>query len=725
MDDEFQRTTLVIALLLAVVTLGVYAQARGHEFVIFDDLNTITDNPNITRGLSWDGVLWSLRHAHGANWHPLTSVSHMIDCTLFGVWAGGHHLMSATIHALNGALLFLALRSMTGSVWRSYLVAALFALHPLRVESVAWASERKDVLAGLFWMLTLIAYARYAKRPGWIRYTIVAGCLVLGLMSKPMVVTLPFVLLLLDVWPLRRLGGATGVSWSRLVLEKLPLMGLAAAAAWVTVLVQRNVGVLASIDDMPLAVRVENGLISYVVYLQKTFWPTNLAVFYPHPAYVLDAASSAMIAAAVVAAIVLAAVTVLVLRLGRSRPYLQTGWLWYLGTLVPVIGIVQVGDQAMADRYTYLPQIGILFAIVWGASELSEGRRAARAFLRVAAASSVLGLIVVTSIQIGHWRTSETLCVHALRATSKNYRVHALLGQVELMKGDLDAAEDQFQHAVSIKPDNADAYASLGDVAARRGDSATAELRFRRALAIDKDDVKANNNLGVLYARTARYEEAAAHLERVLAIDPDDSDARANLGMVLLEQRRPELAVTHLVRAIELRPDDAEAQGYLGTAYGMGGNVRLAETHLRRSLELAPDDAHVRANLGSVLAGAGRLQEAEGLYRSALQREPDLVEASIPLAWILSTARDSSLRNGEEAVRLAERNAVLSGRANADVLDRLAAAYAEAGRFADAVTTASRALELSTESGSPELRAAIEARLRDYRSGRPFRSPQL
>jgi tetratricopeptide (TPR) repeat protein len=715
--------TFFLGLLLAAVTFAVYAQVRGHEFVTFDDPSYITGNSHITRGLSWGGVTWWFDHVHGGNWHPLTSVSHMIDCDMFGVWAGGHHLMSAAIHALNGALLFVALRFLTGSVWRSYLVAALFALHPLRVESVAWASERKDVLAGLFWMLTLIAYAWYVKRPGRVRYSIVAGCLVLGLMSKPMVVTLPFVLLLLDVWPLRRFGRETGISWSGLALEKLPLIGLSAAAAAVTVLVQRSVGALSSIDRIPLTVRIENGLISYVAYLQKTFWPASPAVFYPHPAYVRSDAMSTMIAAAVVAVIVLAGVTFLVLRFGRSRPYLGVGWLWYLATLVPVIGIIQVGDQSMADRYTYLPQIGILFAIVWGMSELAERRHSARLLVGLAASSVVVGLTVATWIQIGPWSTSEALYTQALRATSNNYRVNALLGQVYLEKGDLDAAEAQFRRVLSIKPNSPDGYAFLGEVAARRGDSTTAEIRFRKALEIEKDDVNANNNLGVLYARTARYDEAVAHLERVVAIDPDDLEARVNLGLALLNQHRPELAATHLVRAIELQPDDATAQAYLGMAYGMGGNVRLAESHLRRSLELAPDDARVQANLGSVLAGAGRLQEAEGLYRSALRHEPDLVEASIPLAWILSTARDPSLRNGEEAVRLAERNVVLAGHANADVLDRLAEAYAEAGRFADAVTTASRALELSTESGSPEQRAAIEARLQGYRSGLPFRSP--
>lgn len=714
------RASLLIAPLLAIVTFAVYAPVRHDEFVSFDDPTYIAGNPHITPGLSWDGVLWSLRHTHGGNWHPLTSVSHMIDCDLYGVSPGGHHLTSVAIHALNAVLLFLVLRSMTGSVWRSCLVAALFALHPLRVESVAWASERKDVLAGLFWMLTLMAYVRYVKRPGPLRYAIVASCLVLGLLSKPMVVTLPFVLLLLDVWPLRR----AGVSWSRLIIEKLPLIGLAAAAAGVTYFVQRSVGTLASTGRLPLIARVENGLISYLGYLVKTIWPAKLAVYYPHPAYAGDGAISRMLAPAAGAAVVLATITVLALRFRRSRPHLGVGWLWYLGTLVPVIGIIQVGDQAMADRYTYLPQIGILLAIVWEVAELAKHRRAAHLVARAAAAATVIVLAVLTSRQLAHWRTSESLYVHTLGVTSGSYRIHSLLGQVYLEKGDLDAAENQFQRAAVLGPDRADPHASLAEVAARRGDLATAELRFRRAVELDADNLAANNNLGVLYARAGRYDEAAACLERVLAVDPDDPEARVNLGLLRLNQRRPELAVTHLTRAIELRPDYADAERYLGTTYVMLGNFGLAERHLRRAIELVPGDAGLQATLANVLASAGRIREAEDLYRAALQRQPDLAEASLALAWLLATAGDPSLRNGEEAVRLAERGLEASAPPNAEDLDCLAAAYAEAGRFPQAVATASRALALYTESGLVEKRAEIEARLRGYRSGRPFRSPQ-
>lgn len=491
---------------------------------------------------------FAFRGPHGGNWHPLTSLSHMLDCELFGLHAGRHLAVNVALHAANAVLLFLALLLLTRGFWPSLAVAALFALHPLRAESVAWVSERKDVLSGLFWMLTLLAHARYARGPTPGRYLLVATALGLGLMAKPMLVTLPFVLLLLDRWPLAR-------PWStRLLLEKVPLLALSAASCALTLSAQTRTRTLELLADVDLPVRLANASVSYLGYLAKTLWPADLAFRYLHPSLAPGFDPGALYAAGLGAALALLGVSGLVLAQGRRRPYLAVGWLWYLGTLVPVIGLVQVGSQSMADRYTYLPTIGIGILLAWSAGELAADRPRLRAALRISAPAVVLALMGATFLQVGTWRDSRTLYEHAIRVSPEDYAARNNLGALLLRTGELEAAERLVREALEIEPGLARSHVNLGDIASRRGDRAEAVAHYEEALRLDPDLAQAHNNLGVLLSETGSAAEALRHLERAVALDPTLASARYNLGALYLKRFRIPGAVHHLEAAVRLRP---------------------------------------------------------------------------------------------------------------------------------------------------------------------------
>jgi len=532
-EERSSRVAVLIALALVAGVVVLYGQLAGHDFVRFDDFGYIVDNPNVRDGLTWQGVRWAFTSFHMANWHPLTWISHMADCEMFGLDPGGHHLTSAVIHGINAALLFLALRLMTGRVWPSVAVAALFAVHPLRVESVAWASERKDVLAGLFFMLGLLAHTHYARRPGPARYALVVSALALGLMAKPMLVTLPLVLLLLDYWPLGRMttrGSAGGLPALRgAVLEKIPLLALCAASAAITVVAQRGGGAVIELDAIPVHVRVANALVAGVTYIGKTLWPANLAFYYPYPTPG-PGVSAAFAVAALCGAIALVAVSVLVAMQARRRPYLLTGWLWYVVTLLPVIGLVQVGNQSMADRYTYLPVIGIALAVVWAAAEFAERWPAARLPLAATGAGIVVLLSAATWREARHWRDSRALFEHALSVTSGNYFVHNNLGNLLAREGDLPGAAAQFGQALAIRPDFTEALNNLGSVAARAGRHDRALAIYERAIALRPDYAKAHYNLGLSLEALDRLEEAEDHYRLALQRDPSLIEARERLA---------------------------------------------------------------------------------------------------------------------------------------------------------------------------------------------------
>ena len=677
-----------LALVAAVALL--YQPVRHHRFVSFDDPVYVTENPVVRGGWSADGIRYALGGSHGGNWHPVTTVSHLLDVEWLGAEpedAGGHLGVSAALHALNAVLLLL-LRALTGSFWASLGVAAFFALHPLRVESVAWVSSRKDVLSGLFFLLTLLAWASYVRAPpgkGRARYLAVLGCYALGLMAKPMLVTLPLLLLLLDRWPLGRWGGRLGPPWG-LWLEKAPLLGLAAISSAVTVVVQQGAGAVGSLDVLPLDWRLVNAPIAYALYLWKTVWPVRLASFYPHPGLLPSQDLASVLPASLAALLLLVAISVLALRLVGSRPYLLVGWLWFLGMLVPVLGLVQVGSQSMADRYSYLPHVGLGIAGAWALRDLARRRPRTRPALAAGAVLGAAALAVLTGRQIPHWRDSESLYLHAIAATRDNYLAHQNLGNVYLREERLDDALAQYRLSLGIRP----------------------------------DDARLHSNLGALYTRRGDERRARQHLRRALQLDPGFADARANLARLLLEQSDGAAAEAELRRALERQPDAVELRRGLATLLFNRGDPAGAAAELEAAVRASPGDAELLNHLGLAWLAAGEGAGAARAFRRAIAAVPTDAHAHNGLAWVLATSRDDSLRDAPEALRLARRAAGLSGHADVDVLDTLAAAHAASGDFAEALRWQQRAIELAPADRRPPL----EERLVLYRSGRPFRESE-
>ena len=627
------RIVSVLCLLLVLATALVFGQTIGHEFVNYDDGEYVYENPRVAAGLSFTGTAWAFTTVHAANWHPLTWLSHLLDVRLFGLHAGGHHLTSVLLHAAAAVFLFLALLRLTGDPWPSAFVAAVFAVHPLRAESVAWVSEGKDVLSGLFFMLTLWAYAGYARRPfSWVRYLPVAALFALGLMSKPMLVTLPFVLLLLDYWPLRRLSPATGGGAfavpRRVVFEKLPLLALTAASCVATYFAQGEA--VAPIDLIPLSARIANAVVSYAAYMGQLFIPRGLAVFYPHPG------SGLPIEKVVVSAVVLAVVSTLALVWRRRYPYLFVGWFWYLGMLVPVIGLVQVGSQAMADRYTYLPQIGLCLSVAWGGAQLTASWRYRRLACGAVAGIALAVLIGLGWRQVSYWRTSETLWTHTLASTGRNFTAHSNLGDALAESGKVEAAIVQYRKALDIRPASAKVNYNLGNSLARKGQVEEAVAHYRRALELAPDHAKAHNNLGIALEGIGQVDAAVVHYRRALEINPGLADALYNLGNSLARKGQVAAAIAEYRRAVELAPDHAKAHNNLGIALEGIGQVDAAVGHYRRALEINPDYADAHHNLGVALANRGDPDAAILHLRKVIEFRPGHAEARRILALLLT-----------------------------------------------------------------------------------------
>jgi protein O-mannosyl-transferase len=581
-------TGFFIGAALFALTIGVYAEARQFDFVNYDDPEYVTANPYVRQGVTATGIWWAMRSGEAANWFPLTRISHMLDVQLFGLNSGWHHCTNVLLHALAAILLYAFLARATHARWPSALVAFVFALHPLHVESVAWVAERKDVLSAFFWMLALYAYLRYVQKRGWQRYALVLTAFALGLMAKPMIVTLPFVLLLLDFWPLRRMSDTAR---GTLLVEKVPLFVLSLAASVIAWLSQQQAGAVKDLSSTPLDLRIENALVSYAAYIRQSIWPSGLAAFYPYPSGY--AAWKILLAIAL-----LATCTIMVLRSVRSRPYLATGWFWFLGTLVPVIGLVQVGAQARADRYTYIPMSGLVIMVAWGGAELAERRPQMRRMLAGAAVAACIVLAAVSVGQISYWRDSETLFRHALAVTERNSVAHNNLGI-----------------ALAGKPE--------------RLTEAIAE--YQAALEIQPDHAEARNNLGAALARVpGRMDEAIRQYEIALRIKPDYPEAHNNLGGALLEMpgRIPE-AIAQLQTALRQKPDYEEAHNNLAIALSRTpGRTADAITEFEVALRLAPDDADAHYNLGVVMARAEiRIPEAITHFETALRLRPDYAQA--------------------------------------------------------------------------------------------------
>ena len=584
-----RRAAVWVCLLLALVTIATYWQVTGHDFISYDDLEYVTGNPHVQHGLTPESLVWAFGTTHTANWHPLTWLSHLLDIQLYGMNPRGHHVSGLLLHVANAVLLFVVFRRMTRTLWPSAFVAAFFALHPLHVESVAWVAERKDVLSALFWMLGLWSYARYVERPGLKRYLVLVAIFLLGLLSKPMIVTLPFVLLLLDYWPLNRLR-AELASGRQLVLEKVPLFALAAIASVMTFLAQHAGGAVRSLDVHPIPARIANALLSYVFYLGKMIWPIDLAVFYPYPRsfswwQILGAGH------------LLALLSLLAVRASRRAPYVIVGWLWYLGTLVPVIGLVQVGAQARADRYTYLPLVGISLVLAWGAPALVARWRYRSVGLAVAASAVLVALAVTSAMQVRHWADSERLFEHALRVTRDNDIAHYNLGIGLASQGRTFEAIDHFRAAIRIDPRFADAHNNLGNALEHQGRTAKAIRHYREALRIDPAMASAHYNLGLALAREGDTNTAMAHFNEALRIRPAYAQAHNNLGIVLIDLGRTVEAMVHFTEALRIDPDSATAHYNLGVVLASQGKHHQAIAHFNEALRIDPTHADARKKL--------------------------------------------------------------------------------------------------------------------------------
>ncbi len=686
------RHEAFLSFILIAVTVAVFWQITNNDFVNFDDDQYITENSHVHEGFTREALIWAFTTSHMGNWHPLTWMSHMADCQLFGLNPWGHHLTSLFFHTLNTVLLFMVLKWMTGALWQSLFVAALFAVHPLHVESVAWVAERKDVLSTLFWMLTIWAYLRYVERPGIKRYLLILVTFALGLMAKPMLVTLPFVLLLLDYWPLERFqigqSGSMHIATSqvsmiarkpssqalRLLWEKTPLIFLAAVSSVVTFIVQKSEGAVRTLEVYPAQARISNALVSYAIYIKKMIWPESLAVFYPHPGQSLPMYQAAL------AGLLLLMISFGVIRLGRRYPYLPVGWLWYVGTLIPVIGLVQVGAQAMADRYTYVPLIGLFLIVSWGIPELVRSWRYRRTVLALAAGSLLLALMLCTWLQIQNWRSSIALFEHALQATANNglahhnlgvaladqgrvqeaiihyhlslritpnnFRVYNNLGKALVRQGKLQEALVHYQKALHLNPNYAEAYNNLGVARARLGEFNKATDDYLEALRLKPDWLEVYNNLANAFAAQGKFDEAIAYYSKVIRLKPDYADAYNNLAIALAGRGRFVEALTYYSEALRLKPDSADIHNNLGVALFNLGKLQAALAHYAKAIELSPNYAEAHNNLGNALAQQGSLAQAKVQYAKALTIRADYPEAHNNLGVAL--AREGKLHQAIE-----------------------------------------------------------------------------
>jgi Flp pilus assembly protein TadD len=725
----------------------VFLQTVHYDFVNYDDDKYVYQNPPVVHGLSVQGTIWALTN-RAVYWGPATWLSLMLDSQLFGQNAGGYHLTNVLLHAATAVLLFLVLCRMTGRVWASALATMLFAVHPLRVESVAWVTERKDVLSGLFFALTLGAYLGYVRHPfSFFRYLAVMIFFALGLMAKASVVTLPALLLLLDYWPLRRLadhpllktpsqtpphgnGGGSlndanvGAHSSAVVLrrftfpwglliEKLPLLALVAGSCAATVWSQREA--LGSAELFPLPWRIGNALLSYVTYLGQFFYPVGLATVYPRPGPHLPLP----LANVCVALGLLLAVTAGTFFARRKFPYLLVGWLWYLGMLLPMIGLVQFGAQTLADRFTYLPQIGLCIALAWSVADACRFSRHRRWVGGLISALLLAILMGTAWRQTSFWQNSESMWTHTLACTSGNALAHYDLGLALATQGRPDEALVQYRKALAINPDYANAQTNIAIIFLARGRSREATALFRSAVKIDPGNADLHNNLAYGLACQGRFAEAIPEYQKTLELDPRCAVAHSKYGTILARQGRLDEAIAHYRLAVTIDPGNTDLHNNL--AYGLACQGRFAEAipEYQKALELDPRCAVAHSKYGTILVRQGRFAEAMAHYRSALTVQPDDIEARYHLAWLLATCPVPSLRNGAEAIEHARRVDHVCG-SQPGTLDCLAAAYAEAGRFPEAIATARRALALAVKQNNRTLASSLPARIAQYEAGKPF-----
>ena len=608
------RLVFLVSLCLIAGIIAVYGQVSTFNFVGYDDQEYVFENNQVLNGLTIEGAIWAFTKFHSANWHPLTWFSHMLDCELYGLNPAGHHWTNVEFHIANTLLLFIILFKMTGTLWQSVFVAALFALHPLHVESVAWVSERKDVLSTFFGLLSIAAYYRYVKTSSAKYYTLVIALLCLGLMAKPMLVTIPFVMLLLDFWPLKRYQyqhdfPLTSLKAYReairrnhlIIIEKIPLFIPVIISCIVTFFAQKSEGAVKAIEVLPMKYRIENAIVSYVDYVLKTIWPHKLAVFYPHPGNSLSGWQIVGATLLIVTAILFA------LRALKEHPYVAVGLFWYLGTLIPVIGLMQVGDQAMADRYTYIPLVGIFIVIAWGGTDILKRWRYRKIYLSVFAMIILSALTARTFFQAHHWKNSVTLFENAIKVTENNYKAHNNL-------------------ATALGPIDLDG----------------AIFHYKEALRINPKYVVALTNLGIALCDKGNYDEAISYFTEVLKIDPQKTLAHMNLANVFFDQGKSEKAISIYREILKTAPEDADTHYNLACVLAFEGRINKAILHYKETIRINPRYSKAHYNLGDILLNQGKIHEACSHFAMAIQFKPDFVQAYNKLGFILFRQRKYS-----------------------------------------------------------------------------------
>jgi tetratricopeptide (TPR) repeat protein len=725
-QDTSKLKLILISTALVLLAFIAYEPVRYNDFVNYDDNTYISKNVHIQSGFTQESIAWAFTSGYAANWHPLTWLSHMLDIELFGLNPLGHHFHNLLLHTISTILLFWLLYKMTGSVWCSAFTAMVFGIHPLHVESVAWASERKDVLSALFWMITLAAYLYYARRGGVLRYLLVLFCFALGLMAKPMVVSLPIVLFFLDFWPLKRIQKNIG----RLIAEKIPLIILALAACIITYQVQQAGGSVLKIasqaqptatdvvqtEGVPLGIRVSNAMMSYVAYLGKMMWPARLGVLYPYPTRTPPIWQPFLLL------IVLVLCTVFAVFRYFKNPYLFVGWFWYGITLIPVIGLIQVGAQAMADRYMYLPSIGITILLSWGIAELTVKLPGRKIILGILIAAIALGMTATTRAQTTYWKDTVILFKHTLDVTKDNALLYCHLG-IQLENQDKpDEAIEYFNKAIQLWPDFLSPNLHLGELLIKRKQYKESIPYLNKVLEVSPNYPIAHVNIGMVLAALGENDAAVKAFEQAIKLDSRCVTAYVNMATVKTQQGLTDEAIQDLRQSIQIYPT-AEAYFNLGFILEMKGEIKESISSYRNALTFEPGDFQTLWHLACCLHETGNLQEAVKIYNRVLQIEPNFPEALGRMAWILATVSDDQLRNTTEAVSLAQKACRMTDFSDPIALDTLAVAYAATGQFKEAVETAQKALDLAKSAGRTDMAQEIEKGLKLYQAEKPYVDP--
>jgi len=638
----------VICILLSVLVLAIYWKVQYHEFINYDDGRYITENKHVKSGLSKENFIWAFTHLHSANWHPITWLSHMLDSHFYGLNPRGHHLTSLGFHIANSLLLFSVLCRMTGEIWKSCFVASLFAFHPINIESVAWASERKNVLSTFFLLLTMWAYINYIQKKNFTRYSIVLLFFILGLMSKPMLVTLPFVFLLLDYWPLNRfkipladtLPSRKEISQNKnrlliiLLFEKIPLLILVAGSCTITLIAQKSWGAVVSLENVSLISRISNALVSYLKYLEKMVLPKNFSIFYPYPA------EGIVLWKVLMSGLILITITFISIRLIKKAPYIVVGWFWYLGTLIPVIGLVQVGQQAMADRYAYVPLIGIFIIIAWGLPELLKNYIFRKKLLLFLTGIYFSVLVTLCWIQLQHWKSSITIFQHAINVTDKKYPsfvgVYNNLGVVLIAQMKFEEAITNFIKAVELQPNYPESYNNMGYALSELKRFSEANVYYEKAIRLKSDYAEAHNNLANSLSKTTSFNKAIIHYKKAIQYKPDFSKANFNLGITLNKSNYSEEAIPYLEEAIRLEPNFFQAHLALGNILILKDNFERAIYHLETTIRLDSNNAVAHNSLGSIFGQQENFKKAITYFNIALKLNPFYIEAHQNLGTALA-----------------------------------------------------------------------------------------